>query len=534
MKDQRIVNPRTSLSHPLLIATLPIGAGAVGVTFCPGKQGDSVFGAPWARDVGLDLDVIQTWGAAAVVTLVEGHELISLGVPDLGERIVKRGLQWHHLPIADLNPPGPGFDAGWPAVAAQLRRLVGDGGRVLVHCRGGLGRAGTVAACLLVELGEAPDDAVRRVRAARPHAIETAAQERYIRDYRPRTGPHRHLNRGNRMDWFERITGFREDGYEATRARLSVVDGQLHSRNSARTCAIGQLETPSLAELRQRAAGLVSGHGPTRVSCVQGDVRRMHADRGNAGALFQVASQFNLLEMVSDAVTPEHGVTRYETDATQGPACAIAAGAGTIYRNYFAPVRGESGQRVDRQIDCLSDIGTALGNDESRLWQMRNGYCLTTDEGLASIDQQLSSMDPAQFDELRGRLRIGVHWDVEVTDDGAGHRVSQALCSALPVSYNRIRRSANWARFATLVLEATYEATLLSAMLNMHQRGSPLVYLTRVGGGAFGNDGRWIAAAIQRAFALCRDASLDVRIVCYSTPDAATLEIARQFAVSRA
>ena len=80
MKDNHVVNPRTSLSHPLLVATLPVGAGAVGVTFCPGKQGDSVFGAPWARDVDLDLDVIQSWGAIAVVTLVEKHELVSLRV----------------------------------------------------------------------------------------------------------------------------------------------------------------------------------------------------------------------------------------------------------------------------------------------------------------------------------------------------------------------------------------------------------------------------------------------------------------------
>ncbi len=112
--------------------------------------------------------------------------MISLGVPDLGERILERGLQWHHLPIADLNAPGPGFEAGWPVVALQLRRLVADGSRVLVHCRGGLGRAGTVAACLLVELGEVPRDAVRRVRAARPYAIETAAQECYVLSYRPR------------------------------------------------------------------------------------------------------------------------------------------------------------------------------------------------------------------------------------------------------------------------------------------------------------------------------------------------------------
>ena len=91
------MTPRTSLSYPLTIATLPVRRGAIGVTFCPGKQGDSVFGDPRARDVAVDLDVIQSWGATAVVTFVDGHELISLCVADLSERIVKRGLRRHHL-----------------------------------------------------------------------------------------------------------------------------------------------------------------------------------------------------------------------------------------------------------------------------------------------------------------------------------------------------------------------------------------------------------------------------------------------------
>jgi len=75
--------------------------------------------------------------------------------------------------------------------------------------------------------------------------------------------------------------------------------------------------------------------------------------------------QFNLLEMASPSVTPEQGVGIYEHDHTQGPACAIAAGAGTIYRNYFARVKGQIGQAASNQIDCLADIGAALGNSES-------------------------------------------------------------------------------------------------------------------------------------------------------------------------
>jgi len=61
----------------------------------------------------------------------------------------------------------------------------------------------------------------------------------------------------------------------------------------------------------------------------------LHCDIENTNALFQAASQFNLLEMIVPHISPEQGVDRYENDFTQGPACAIACGAGTIYRNYF-------------------------------------------------------------------------------------------------------------------------------------------------------------------------------------------------------
>src|ERR1700741_4888897 len=115
--------------------------------------------------------------------------------------------------------------------------------------------------------------------------------------------------------------------------------------------------------------------GRLKVTVVQGDVRRMPLSPANAGALFQVASQFNLLEMVSPDVTPEHGVTRYQYDRTQGPACAIACGAATIYRNYFAPIDGQEGQTATRQFDGLREVGRALGHamgrDVSSLWEMK-------------------------------------------------------------------------------------------------------------------------------------------------------------------
>ena len=141
------------------------------------------------------------------------------------------------------------------------------------------------------------------------------------------------------------------------------------------------------------------------------DVQDLHIDAANAGALFQVASQFNLLEMVSPGVTPEQGVGIYENDRTQGPACAIAAGAGTIYRNYFAPTNGQIGQSEENQLDCLTDLGEALGNSGNRLWKMRNGYALPSQSGLLEITERLKACSESEIEKLRLLLRIGIQWN---------------------------------------------------------------------------------------------------------------------------
>jgi len=336
------------------------------------------------------------------------------------------------------------------------------------------------------------------------------------------------------MDWFEKLTGFRESGYEETRAQLTVMDGRLVSRINGESYGIGELELVSLQALRERVKSADKLPGRLKTSVVTGDVRRMHRSPENAGALFQVASQFNLLEMVSPDVTPEHGVTRYQSDPTQGPACAIAAGAATIYRNYFAPFGGSQGQTARRQLDGLADLGDALSSATKLpvgdLWTMQNGYALGTQTGLDAIAQHLGTLTTDQIDVLRGKLRIGIHHDVEVTE-AAGldrPRVSQLFCSALPVAYSRVP-PAHWEPFAVLVLEAAYEATMWATVLNAQRGASNVIFLTLLGGGAFGNHGNWIHAAIRRALKLMTAYDLDIRLVSYGTPSKEIVAIAEEF-----
>jgi hypothetical protein len=334
------------------------------------------------------------------------------------------------------------------------------------------------------------------------------------------------------VDWFERLTGFRESDYASTRARFAVGNGRLTSLVNGKSYSTGHLELAKLSELRQRARLLHAAPGRLRLSLVSGDVRTMHLFPEFAGALFQVASQFNLLEMSGPHRTPEDGVTDYAYDHTQGPACAMAAGAGTIYRNYFAPVGDQGGQTSARQLDALADLGAEfqkrLPPKIGELWSMTNGYALCSRTGIGAITQLLENSNPAEIDELRGHLRIGLHHNVEVTD--AHHPlpvVSQAFCSALPVAYSEISPR-HWSRFASLILEAAYEATLWAAVLNA-QHGSNIVLLTSLGGGAFGNDESWIENGLRRALELASGFDLDVRLVSYENPPRAFRRIAQDF-----
>ena len=77
-EEQRLL--RDSTTHPLRIDSLPISNGLLGLTLCPGKKGDSVFGGAWDRDLDVDLDAIKAWGAKGVLSLIEDHEFDMLSV----------------------------------------------------------------------------------------------------------------------------------------------------------------------------------------------------------------------------------------------------------------------------------------------------------------------------------------------------------------------------------------------------------------------------------------------------------------------
>lgn len=329
--------------------------------------------------------------------------------------------------------------------------------------------------------------------------------------------------------WFEELFGFAETSYEETRSQFALEGTRLRSLANGRSFAVGQWSTPTLAELREQVR-TTTPQGTLRVSHeLVGDVLELHALPQNQGALFQVASQFNCLEFPDPRTVPEHGVTSYAHDPTQGPACSLAAAAATVYRNYFAPVpapvpgapaRSDAGQTTAHQIDNLDALARTLGQP-GEFWHVENGYTFSSTAQLAALRTVLDKHDR---EELLGQVKIGLQRDVGVTfsdrftplPTDREPLVSQAFCSAISCAYSGLDPDA-WQPLANLVLEASYEATLWAAASTPRAKRCNKVWLTFLGGGAFGNRSAWIADALGRALRLAANLDLDVRIAHHHT-----------------
>ena len=328
--------------------------------------------------------------------------------------------------------------------------------------------------------------------------------------------------------WFKSLVGFDEKSPEYVRENLHIDGNKLVSKANNKSYQFGALEILTLAELRTQAPPLEQFKSKIALGQIVEDVGLLHQKLENKDALFQVASQFNLLEMLHPDISPEMGVDRYEEDFTQGPVCAIACGAGTIYRNYFLEVNGQTGQSSNNQVDCLRKVGEILKNSEQNLWEMRNGYALVQQEGLLKINALLANLSPDERELLKNELQIGVQWNTAVTISDQQQLVSQAYCSALPVAYSGLGPF-YWEKFAKLVLEAAYEATFYAALINRKKTGSNKVFLTLLGGGAFGNELDWITSSILKTLLKFKDTPLDVSIVSFKKPNPAVNNLIQQF-----
>ncbi len=181
-----------------------------------------------------------------------------------------------------------------------------------------------------------------------------------------------------RRDWFSSLFGFVETNYTTAKGKLYVSQNErgqkiMQIRGSNKSYLAGEFRTPLLSDLRAEALHnedvmkLQQADSVLTLDFVYGDVSALHADEKYRHSTFQAASQFNCLEFISPNITPEHGISGYEHDRTQGPACSIACGAGTAYRNYFHEwTNGQGEAMVSYSVN--SAITQALTLDFAVRW----------------------------------------------------------------------------------------------------------------------------------------------------------------------
>lgn len=148
------------------IHSVNVGNGTVALSPLPGCGGE------YLRDLG----AIRGWQPNLVISMTTTGEMLQEGAVRLGDDLRAEGIGWVHFPIEDFGTPTPPVDTAWADIGATASHILSRGGKVLVHCRGGCGRSGMIVLRLMVEHGECPETALKRLRAVRDCAVETDDQ----------------------------------------------------------------------------------------------------------------------------------------------------------------------------------------------------------------------------------------------------------------------------------------------------------------------------------------------------------------------
>ena len=157
--------------------------GKIFLTCFPGRKGTEV---TYSESIFLeDLNNFNNLDCNTVLSLVEDSEFEKLcDKKNFVRSIYAKNLKWMHMPIEDLKAPDRQFNEKWETTKVLLKNELVEGKNIILHCRGGKGRAGTAAAILLIEFGEEKMNAINIVRNKRKGAIESKNQEDFILSYR--------------------------------------------------------------------------------------------------------------------------------------------------------------------------------------------------------------------------------------------------------------------------------------------------------------------------------------------------------------
>jgi protein-tyrosine phosphatase len=162
------------MSHPYDVLSISEVRGKLIFTPCPGTKGTSLVDA---------LAALKQAGAHGVISLMPQAELDVNDASQIAEQCKALGLAWYHLPVADEQVPLEDFDRKWREAKTPILEQLKAGSSLAIHCKGGSGRTGLIAARILIETGISREAAIAQVRTLRPKAIQHPAHVNWINQF---------------------------------------------------------------------------------------------------------------------------------------------------------------------------------------------------------------------------------------------------------------------------------------------------------------------------------------------------------------
>lgn len=160
-----------STTHPYVALRTSVAPGTLLLTPCPGIKGTSIREA---------VEALKGAGASAVLTLMTDEEMTENNAESLPLECARQGIHWYHLPIVDGQAPEKSALVKSQPSLDKILGLIQNGSSVAIHCRGGSGRTGLIAAQILIIAGLPTEDAIRLVKDVKPNAFSLSVHRDYI------------------------------------------------------------------------------------------------------------------------------------------------------------------------------------------------------------------------------------------------------------------------------------------------------------------------------------------------------------------
>ncbi len=182
MKTSKHWKKRTSITHPIQVdwVNYPSIGGEIGITLCPGKYQPMSWSGGWNRDLETDVARLSGMGISTIISLIEQTEMEDLRVPKLGEIIQRHQMNWFHLPIPDTTVPTKQALSELESFKNSIIDSLNSEERIVVHCKGGLGRAATIV-CMILNWFNIPNrDSIDHIREIRSSDCVNPKQEEFL------------------------------------------------------------------------------------------------------------------------------------------------------------------------------------------------------------------------------------------------------------------------------------------------------------------------------------------------------------------